>query len=92
MLLLPKCYVSSFRLLCYCRLIRLLDRVSFGASSAATSGTSMNIDKEQDDEETTDVATSRAGTTPQPCLHFVNCSVGRLYTYDRVFCSTTKCY
>ena len=38
-----------------------LDRVDYELFSAATSRTSMDIDKAQDDEETDEEATSKAG-------------------------------
>jgi hypothetical protein len=94
--LLRKCFAFPLRfaweLLRYCRLILLLDRVNSETFSAATSGTSMDIYKDQDDEETEDAATSKAGTTLPSCPRFVNCTVGRLNSYGRVFCSTTKCH
>ena len=43
-------------------LLFLFDQVKLGTFSAATSGTSMDIDKEQDNAETVDAANSRAGT------------------------------
>ena len=52
----------------------------------------MDIYKDQDDEETEDAATSKAGTTLQSCPHFVNCIVGRLNSCGRVFCSAAECY
>ena len=68
--------VSSFRF-CFDReLLFLFDRVKLGTFSAATSGMSMDIDKEQDDAETADATTSRAGTASQPCSYFANCSDG----------------
>ena len=77
--------VSSF---CFCldrELLFLLDRVKLGTFSAATSGMPMDIDKEQDDAETVDAATSQAGTASQPCSYFANCSDVRLNSDGRVF-------
>ena len=48
------------------------DRVDYELFSAATSGTSMDIDKAQDNEETEDAATSKAGTILQSCAYFVD--------------------
>ena len=85
------CFCVVWELLCFCRLILSLDRVSSETFSTATSRTSMDIYKDQDDEETEDAATSKVGTTIQSCPHFVNCIVDRLNSYGRVFCSTATC-
>ena len=44
----------------------------------------MEIDDEQDDADTADMATSRAGMTLQICLCLVNCLGGRLESHCRV--------